>query len=87
MSMRKGKTASPLTDEPFAHEVFTCQTGADEAIEITISIRAVPLVNPPPRPRHFDFFVRTPLGMPYEIHGLPELQMSVPLVNPPTKPK
>ena len=75
-----------VASEPFAKQSFTCQTTETEAIEIVLSIASVPLVGPPPRPRHFDFAVTTPAGVDFEIHGLPGFDARVPLIGQPTGP-
>jgi hypothetical protein len=79
-----GESAS-IVSEPFKQS-FTCQTTETEAIEIVLSIAFVPLVSPPPRPRHFDFAFTTPAGIDFEIHGRPAFDARVPLVGQPTGP-
>jgi hypothetical protein len=78
--------STSIANEPFATQSFTCQTTGTEAIEIVLSIALVPLVGPPPRPRHFDFAFTTPAGVDFEIHGRPAFDARVPLIGQPTGP-
>lgn len=62
---------------------FICQVGEDDALEIRISIASVPLVNPPPHPRQFEFAHAIGAGKYFVIRGEPDVARTVPLVNPP----
>jgi hypothetical protein len=81
MNMQKDQAVSSAA-EPFAREVFTCQSTENEMIEIVISIAALPLVSPP-RPKRFALEVTTPAGASFEVRGMPGFEATIPLVNPP----
>lgn len=85
MNVRDERVAAASTSaaEPFAREVFRCEASDNEMIEIVVSIASVPLVGPPPRPRHFGFEVVTPAGASFEVRGAPGFEAAVPLVGPP----
>lgn len=86
MNMKKTKPASRAEAcRQLAEESFICQTGPEEWIEIRLSIASVPLLGPPPRPKHFQFSVSTPAGMPFRIHGS-LAEDAVPLIGQPAGP-
>lgn len=62
---------------------FICQVGQNDAIEVRISITSVPLVNPPPRPRQFEFAHALGANSRFVIRGDLDTATAVPLVNPP----